>query len=206
MKLATAIIKQLSEESESPDMLKNINERLSELGFEGITAEDIQIDAETKAVEVTFTDDESELLAVFFVDEELGPVVTVIEDEQELEDDEISVIQLDAPVINGMIDFNNGISWLSEDDIEEILTFGADSDEIEERAIFVIRGGKKVKKKIIRKKRKKRLNAKRKMAIRRAVRKKRAKKAQIQRKRKRSLKIRKRANLKNKPKKTRVVG
>lgn len=200
------VVKNLCEDSEA-DYADNMEERIWELGFEDIEVEEVSVDHEDKIAHVLFTDGESDLLAAFWVDEELGPVATVIDEESEEDSDEVDVIQLNAPVVDGMIDFDNGVSWLTEEDIETLLTWGdEDTEEIEERSITVIRGGKKVRKKVIRKRRKKRLTAKRKASIRKAVRKKKAKKAQIQRKRKRSLNVRKRAKLKRKPKNLRVVG
>ena len=201
----------------------SISQHLHNLDYTEINAVEVDEDLEDQTTTVIFTDEDgNELVAVFFTDEELGPVVTVVEHEFETEDDEHEVIQLHGAVVkeDGLIDFAGDLSWLDEETLESIFTWDESDDEddswitdsddsiedIEERTVTVIRGGKKVRKKIVRKKRKKRLSAKRKAGIRKAVKKRRVKRVQTQRKRKRSLKIRKRAKLKRKPKNLRVVG
>lgn len=70
-------------------------------------------------------------------------------------------------------------------------------ESMDERAITVVRGGKKVRLPVVRKTKRKRLTAKQKAGIRKGAMKRKQKSAQTQRKRKKSLNIRKRSNIKN---------
>lgn len=68
--------------------------------------------------------------------------------------------------------------------------------EIEERKVMVVRGGKRVRLPVTRKKRRKILTGKQRASFRKAARKRKAKMSRIVRKRKKSLKIRRRTGLK----------
>lgn len=70
-------------------------------------------------------------------------------------------------------------------------------DSIDERAVYAIRGGKRVKLGIVRKVRRKKMSAKAKAGVRRGVRKRKIKRFATARKRKKSLKVRRRTGLKN---------
>jgi hypothetical protein len=78
------------------------------------------------------------------------------------------------------------------------------TDALWERSLVVVRGGKRVKLGVVRKRKKKRLTSKQKAGILKGVRKRKSKKGQIARTRKKSLKLRKRLNLKTKPKNTKL--
>lgn len=187
-----------------------VNILLSNTPYEDIHCESVSQDKEHKITYMEFSDTSSgdSVTLAFFVDEDGLPVVCFAEDIDD-GDDEITVmdlIELEPTIENGMIVFND-MSWFDIAIIEFMFAGEPEKpEEIQEAFLTVIRGGKKVKKKIIRKKRKKRLSAKRRMGIRKAVRLRRLKKAQTQRKRARSLKLRARSRLKNKPKGQRVVG
>jgi hypothetical protein len=81
---------------------------------------------------------------------------------------------------------------------ESLYIAAEDLDElhVDERKITVIRGGKRVRKPIVRKIRRKILTGKQKSTFRRAARKRKAKMSKILRKRKKSLRIRKRMKIK----------
>jgi len=86
----------------------------------------------------------------------------------------------------------------NDDDEDDEDNFG-ESKKItrtDEMMKTVIRGGKKIRVPVVRKRRKKRLTAKQKMGVRKGTMKRKAHKSQIARSRKKSLKIRKRSNLK----------
>jgi hypothetical protein len=219
MKLSKELLDIIIESNETEDssvtnkldsyIADTLNEHLESIGIEGVRVTHVQEFEEELLTIVTFTDDEFDLMAVFFQDDDGDYVVTVVEDIDELSDaDEVEAIPLpEVPVKeDGLIDFSNP-DFLDEEIVYSILTFDEEEEDgsIDERSIVVIRGGKRVRKKLKRKKRKKRLSAKRKLSIRKGVRKRRLKRAQIARKRKKSLKIRNRAKLKNKPPKTKLA-
>jgi hypothetical protein len=199
-------------------VIDTINAKLEKLGFEGVSVIDADYDEEGH-VFVTFEDEEKgELDVTFHYDIEDGPYA-VIEDD----DDEFAyVINLDAlapPIDNTVFgDYINmtDSTWMNASFFYAILTGCTDDEEIsaekdaetdslfgmhvnEGRKTFVIRGGKKVKLAIVRKKRRKILSGAQRSSIRAAVRKRALKKVSSNRKRKRSLKIRKRMGIK-KPK------
>jgi hypothetical protein len=79
--------------------------------------------------------------------------------------------------------------------------------KISERSVIVVRGGKRVRLPLVRRRRRKRLTSKQKNAIRRGAKKRKMKRGQIARARKKSLKLRKRGNLKrNTNKRLKVAG
>lgn len=196
-------------------------QRLDKLGFEGITVEDVEADIEGDII-VTFADDDGDELDVLFtVDEDDGAIAILLDDEDE-DGEDITIIDLDPslPVIRKtilgeFIDLTN-LDFLNRSLVTALFKAGDLDDEDndirvdvvqvegieEQRKISVIRGGKRVKLGIVRKRKKVRLSAKQKSGIRKGVRKRKARKAAIQRKRKKSLKIRKRLKLKKKPKGT----
>lgn len=202
MKLSEEIVDLVTDNinSERPELLTAINDRLYDLEYESISAFTVVVDEESKTVMVGFTDNESDLLVYFYIDEEEGAVASIAGDEDSDEEYIVNLDDLSPPIENGMINFFADLTWLDEDTLDAIF-----SDEVSERQINVVRQGKRVKRNIIRKRRKKRLDAKRKASIRKALRKRKITQRQANRKRKRSLVIRKRLKLKNKPKKMRVV-
>lgn len=169
--------------------------------------EDIQVtDAELTdaGYEVTFVQGDREITAVFSGDQE--PEVVVLSSSEEDEENYSEYIDLSdyKPELyddsKDIVDF----SKLTPEIVYFVLTGEELEPEITEASISVIRGGKKVRKKLIRKKRKKPLNAKRKLAIRKAVIKRKRTAKVALRKRMKSLRLRKRANLKKKPSKFRL--
>jgi len=171
--------------------------------------EDVQISEDVITVEISITEDDEtdEFELYFYVDDEV-PQVLVYEDE---EDDDYYVYSLENVASltkgsDGTSDIVNLIepAWLEEAVMLDILD---PDDDIEEANTFVIRNGKKVKKKLVRSKRRKILTAKQKAGIRKAVKSRRAKKGQTARKRKISNKLRKRMKLKkNTNKRLKVAG
>ena len=153
---------------------------------------------------VSFIIESEDYDIVFGVDEEGKPyVITDIEDEEEYNEVDLDDV---APVIDfsgtaKMVDLTNS-AWLSEQVLADII-----SGELDEAHTFVVRDGKKVKVKLVRKKRRRVQTAKVKAGIRKAVQKRRANKGQISRNRKKSNKLRKRMGLKgNKNKNLKVQG
>lgn len=207
MKLASDILEQLGEIEE--DKIKNaLNKKLEEFDFDVtvdfVAAEDLS------DVLVDFVNGDDAVSVLFSYTDEDGADATILEDSDEDEDEELDVVDLDSlnPKIikleNGekAIDLVN-LDWLTEDGILDILA----ESEIEERSVSVVRGGKKVRKKLVRRKRRKRLSSKAKAANRRGARKRKLTKTATNRKRKKSMKIRKRLGVKqNKVKGQKIAG
>lgn len=189
--------------------------RLDHFDFENIEILEVGVEPGGDAV-VTFGDDENEYLEVLFTfDEDDGPLAVLLDPETDHlddEDDELDIIEL-GPLEPNTLDFGDGqlgldllnLGWLNENTLQAILTAGDLIDdqedaegksEMSERSVVVVRGGKKVRLPVVRRRRKKRLTAKQRAAIKRGVRKRKQKKSAIARKRKRSLKLRKRSGLK----------
>lgn len=162
----------------------------------------------TLGIEINIEDEENEFELHFFVDEDGIPNVAVFEDDED--DEEYYVISLEGVAsltkgADGVTDIVNLIepAWLEEDIMMEILMPDEEDmldteleDILGEANTFVIRGGKKVKKKLVMAKRRKVLTANQRAGIRKAVKSRRAKKGQTARKRKISNKLRKRMKLK----------
>jgi hypothetical protein len=109
---------------------------------------------------------------------------------------------LEAILMGGDLDYN---SLDGQDDNGRVkgttfqqgnVTYYENLNKIEERKVAVIRGGKKVRLAVVRKKRKKLLTGRQKSSIRAAVRKRKMKKNTIKRKRAKSLRIRRRMGIK----------
>jgi hypothetical protein len=207
MKLSTQVILEVLDQIDTEKIATGLQQKLSD-SFENISVDQVDV-LEDGSIAVVFTDGE-EALEVLFAVEEDGPVAILGYSEDSEEYDE-----LDLPTAK-TIDIGDGIksvdlidlSWLDEFTLEDILV-GEDNldsslDDVEERFTVVVRGGKKLKKKLKRIKRKKRLSSKRRMALRRGAKKRKRKAAQIARKRKKSLKLRKRLKVKKKPKGYRI--
>jgi len=182
-----------------------LNAELQQIGIEDITIEDI---VETKdGLEITAVSNDDEVTFLLTVGEDGLEAIVYGEDE----DDELNYAEyVDLSDFNADVydDYSIGSVNFEMIPLEVIfyLLTGEilDTDEVSEATITVIRGGKKVKKTLKRKKRPKPLNAKKRAGIRKAVL-KRKKKAQVsKRKRKKSLLLRNRSNLKTKPKRFRV--
>ena len=187
-------------------VLRNINQQLERLGYEGVTVSNVNSD-HVGNIFVTFKDDEgNEMDTSFAFDENTGmPMVTLLDAE-----DELNTILLDdknLPATNtpaGLYVNFNDVSWLDGELLSTILgveepteSYVECKDDIEEITKTVVRGGKKVRVKLVRRK-KKRLTPKQRAGIRKAARKRKrtAKTATSKRKRAKSLKLRKRAKLK----------
>ena len=223
MKIADKIIEDIL--AMSDDAIKaSFDDLLAKFEFDNIEIEDVSTESNGDTV-VTFIDDEEQQLEVLFTwDEDEGALAVILDPERDLldnEEDELDYVELD-PVDPNLLDMANGEKaidlinngWLTEPILQAILTVGDLIDdqedaegEMSERSVVVIRGGKKVRLPVVRRKRKRRMTAKQKNAIRRGAKKRKAKKGQIQRKRKRSLAIRKKSGLKSvKNKRLKVAG
>lgn len=218
MKLADKLLEDYLNITDS-DIEASFRKKLDADDLADISIDDVSSDFNGDTV-ITFSDEEGEEIDVLFtVDPEDGPAAIILDPNSDQEDDdeeEVDIVDLDSldPIL---IDLPNGgqaldmvnLSWLSSSAIEAILTIGdilndeddlendiEDEIEIQEKSAVVIRGGKKIRLAVVRRRRKKRLSAKQKAAIRRGVKKRKAKKNQINRKRKKSLRLRKRLNVK----------
>lgn len=176
---------------------EKINSVLSEM-FDGISCE-VQV-LEDSSIEVTFFDEDEEYVVI--LDAEDGtPSATIIgdtddeNDELEYDDEAIDLSDFNIKTIKDddeIIIDTSDLSFITPEFIESILI----EDETDEAFTNVIRGGKKVRKQLVRRKRKKILSSKRKMAIKRAVRNRRRTAQQAKRKRRKSMMLRKRMKIK----------
>lgn len=171
----------------------------------------IQIDfcefAEDGSLVVSFVNKETdeEMTVVFTVDEEGTPIALYADSEDEEGNAEyVDLSELEVPVSDDKIDFTSMSQWLEPEVLLDILD--GSEDDLEEASIYVVRGGKKVKKNLMRKKRRKPMTSVRRQAIRKAVIARRKSKAQANRKRAKSLRIRQRAKLKRNTNKRMRVG
>lgn len=163
-----------------------------------ISVDYAEIDEEGDLI-VSFLNNESdeEMTIAFGLDEDGTPVALYVDSEDDDGESEfVDLSELEIPVKDGKIDFDSISDWLSPEVLLDILD--GTEDEYTEASIYVVRGGKKIKKNLVRKKRRKPLTAARRQAIRKAVISRRKSKAQAARKRAKSLKLRQRANLKRK--------
>ena len=164
----------------------------------------------TLELEIPFEDEVSEFEVHFYVDSEGIPQALVFEEDDEDDYYTYSLEGIASKTVLGEAD-NEVVNllepaWLEESVLMDILSNDIET-ELEERFQFVIRGGKKVKKKLVRRLRRRPLTAKQKAGIRKAVAKRKSKKAQTARKRKISNKLRKRMKLgKNKNNSLKVAG
>jgi len=171
-----------------------------------IELDDVDINDDIISVysEMTIDNETEEFEIHFYVDEEGIPQALVYTGDGEddyythsLENIASTELGNETRIVN-LID----PSWLTEQVFLDII-----NTDIDEASQYVVRNGKKVKKKLVRQKRRRILTAKQKAGIRKAVRSRRAKKGQTARKLKKSNKIRKRMNLtKNKNKRLKVAG
>lgn len=223
MKIADIIIEDVL--AYSGDAIKAAFEkRLDKFEFDNIVIDDVIAEKGGDTV-VTFSDNEDEVMEVLFTwDDDEGSLAIILDPDRDLlddEDDELDTIELD-PVDPKLLDNEDGtksidlinLGWLSENVLQAILTVGDLIDDqedaerdVSERSVVVVRGGKKVRLPVVRRKRKRRLTPKQKSAIKRGAKKRKSRKGAIQRKRKRSLKLRKRSGLKSvKNKRLKVAG
>lgn len=169
----------------------------------------------TLDVQVVIEGEKEEFELHFFVDDDGEPNVAVFEDDEDDEDFFVHSLEGIASLskgADGVTDIVNLVepAWLTEKVMIDILVPDDDNDlqaELEEATTFVIRKGKKVKKKLVISRRRKILTAKQRAGIRKAVKSRRAKKGQTARKRKISNRLRKRMKLKkNTNKRLKVAG
>ena len=192
MKIVHAIHKLLES-----NLKQALQTHITELGYEDVVIGEVR-EHEDGIVEVEFIDEDGDQLAVLFVnDEEEGAEAIILGDEEE---DEMTMVDLDAlhpPLINGNLDMRN-VEWLNDSALDLIFSVDDefDAEDISEKKAFVIRGGKKIKVGLARRKKRKILTSKQRQGIRKAVRSRKKVKAKTARKRKKSLKVRKRMNLK----------
>ena len=195
MKLANKLLTLFEDLS---DKIKNILDYLdlSEL----ISIDFAEIDEEGSLI-VSFINNETdeEMTIAFGVDEDEAPIALYVDSEDDNGEAEyVDLSDLGISIIDGKIDFSNIEEWLTPELLLDILD-GTEDDEqgnYDEASIYVVRGGKKIKKNLVRRKRRKPMTSKRRQAIRKAVISRRKSKAQAQRKRAKSLRLRKRSNLK----------
>lgn len=213
MKLAEKIFKQFIEGMiQSPDEIKSsLNDRIMSLDFEGVTVNDVEVEPSGDTI-VSFVDeDKDEMVVLFSYDDEDGATAVILQefDDGDSEDDndeiEVEIIDLnplEPKIKDGKFIDMVDLSWLNSSGLFAILNAGDyfddedDNDDVSERSVFVVRGGKKVKLALVRRKRRKRLTPAQRAGVRKAVRKRKAKKGQINRSRKKSLKLRRRSKLK----------
>lgn len=234
MKLVDQMLDELFAPSE--EQIKIVfNNRIDKLGFEGVNVANVSVEFGGDVLVEFLDDDGDEMDVLFTLDEDEGAIAIILDSTQDLtddEDDDIDFVDLDGldPKIMDYGSDQKGIdltelNWFNASALQAILNAGdfLDDDEslddlgqipktklaeaIDERTTTVVRGGKRVKIALVRRRRRKRLTSKQKQAIRKGVRTRKKKKGQIKRKLKKSLKIRKRLGLKkNKNKSVKVKG
>lgn len=211
MKLLSQLFEAMEPQKEE-DIAAALNQRISDLDFDGVEVTEVSVEESGETV-VTFMDLElNEMDVLFSYDKEDGAEAIILEDDDdEFDDDsEVEVDSIDFDALDPkLIDLGDGAKavdlvnnkWMNRGFIENLFTAGDildDLSDMDERKAVVVRGGKKVKVSLARRRRKKRLTAKQKAGIRKAVRSRKKKKSQTARKRKKSLKLRKRLKLKKK--------
>jgi len=198
MKLAEELLEDLDELSFSASVADYIKAML--LQWDGLS-EVVKLTGVSycnadKSLAMEFEDDEGETILIVFLEIDSIPSVVIVGEEDE--DDE--VIDLTDIGLKSF-DFENEQidNWLTLPLLLDILDGDEDyeDDEFEEAFINVIRGGKRIKKKLKRKKRKI-MTSKKRAGIRKATRSRKRGLKKALRKRKRSLKIRGRMKLKRK--------
>lgn len=218
MKIAQKLIKEDMIRFSDAEIKSALQNRISNLGFENAYIDDVTSDEDGDVV-VSFTNEDGEFMEVLFTYDLVDGAEAIIltddiadsedddfEDDGELELDMIDLDPLEPALIkNGDtigIDLINN-SWINSSVLQAILNFGdfmgddeTDDAFDEARKAFVIRGGKKVRVSLARRKKRKRLSSKQRLAVRKAVRTRRLKRSQIKRKRAKSLRVRKRLGLK----------
>lgn len=202
----------------SGSILKSLNEHLDINGYENISVTDVEVGFD-RDIAVTFSslDEDDDLIVIFTFDEEDYPEAIVLDDEEEEGDeDDLTIIDL-STLSYSVMETAHGtylnlinLGWMNKSTIDAILTAGdlIETANADEAMKTVIRGGKKVRIPLVRKKRRKILTPAQKRGIMKGKMKRKAKKSQTSRKLKRSLKIRKRSGVKkgNSPRGYKVQG
>lgn len=214
MKKLTTLIKEELAPEKLRETIGTISEALKKIFASyslPVVLEEVEINDDVISIGVSITNEnEKEDFEIhFYVDSDGIPQALVSEDDDD--DDDYYTFSLDGIASKEVGDEGEVVnliepSWLEESVFMNILSADLES-ELEEASQYVIRDGKKVKKKLVRSKRRKVLTAKQKAGIRKAVKSRRAKKGQTARKRKMSNKLRKRMKLKkNTNKRLKVAG
>jgi len=185
-------------------VVKQFNQKFNSLGLEGVSCDEVEVDYEGVQT-VYFIDSEGDEMAVaFYFDEETHSAeAMILHDAEEDGEQEESIIVDLSPQAPPLIKTSLGVyvnlmdlSWMNKTTMMTIFQ-GGDIDyeekeyptKNEARMVTVVRGGKRVRIPIVKRKRVARLTAKQKAGFRKAARKRKAKKGQINRKRKRSMRI-----------------
>ena len=205
MKLASQVL--LLHENKSGDAIKKaFTAKIASFELDHILSiTDVDI-IDDGSVAIEFSDDEGDSIDCVFVHDDGATYVYYtddFEDDVDIDCDvEVSDLGVEVPTVEG----KNGIvsvdlvdlSWLELETFITILSEldDDDDDDIDEAFAYVVRNGKKVKKKLVRKKRKRIMTSKMRAGVRKAVRSRRKKKVQTSRNRKKSLRIRKRMKIK----------
>lgn len=192
---------------DSADQILNM---LNELGLtDAVSIDYSEIDDEGDLI-VSFTskDSEEEMTVAFGLDDDGTPIALYVDSEDDKGNARyVDLSDLEVPIKDGKIDFTDLSQWLDPEVLIDILDGDNEEGEFDEASVFVVRGGKKVKKLLVRKKRKKVMTSARRQAIRKAVITRRKTQAATNRKRAKSLKLRKRLNIKkNKNQRLKVSG
>ena len=209
MKLTDEINEELSkaEATKAETTIKTaFNKHLDSLDIDSVQVADVTTENGGDVI-ITFSDgDGGELDVLFTIDDEDGADAYILDDKDYsdyTDDDEademdtVDLDQLDPTTIKisgeDALDLVN-LKWLTIGAIEAILD---SSDSIEEkRFAYAVRGGKRVKIAMVRRRKKKRITGKQRTAFRKGARKRKLTAKSSARKRKKSLKVRKRMKVK----------
>lgn len=193
-------------EIDADSIIRGFEELLERFGFDGISVSGVSSDYDGNVI-VDFSDYEGEEMSVMFYvtddeDEDNGAFALVLSDEmlddEDNDESEYSIVDLSglvystkATAYGTYIDLSNVQDWMTRSFLDTILSIG----DIQERFATVVRGGKRVRLPVVRRKRRKYLSSKRKLGFRKAALKRKTKKTRTARKLKRSLKRRKNMGL-----------
>jgi hypothetical protein len=197
------------------EIKQSITDRLASFDFDGVEVTDVEVLFEG-GILVVFEDFEGdEMVVLFDYDEEDNARAIIVDDEQDWDDfnDMGEYLEVDlSPLFPGFVETPFGryvnlveLGWLNRSSAIALLSVGEidtnieggdteDDDEdnrVEELYKVVVRGGKKVRLPLVRKRRRKALTPKQKAGIKKGVLKRKRTASQSQRKRKLSLKKRK---------------
>lgn len=208
---------------DSEKIRDSFTKKFEDLGFDGVQVGEVQVYDDGNII-VEFEDFEGDEMAVLFgIDQDEGAYAVVLGDDLDDIDDiepEGEIVEIDlSPLFPTEVETPFGkylnlhdLGWFNKSSILAMLNIGdidaniegnsveyQPDDRVEELYKVVVRGGKKVKLPLVRKKRKKVLTAKQKAGIRKGVLTRKKTASQAARKRKLSLKVRKNLKLGNQP-------
>lgn len=205
-----AKVLELFEPIESEQIRTAFDLRLKQMQVKDVFVNDVDVDIDGN-ISVEFTDDDGDIDVLFTLDPDEGPIAFIEPDDDDSDFIIVDLSDNNVPIIKtefgDYLDLIN-LSWLNKDtlrmilgaldveDLEEVPFAENVSDEINELTKVVVRGGKKTRIALVRRKRKKRLTGAQRQGIMRAKVKRRAKLSQTNRKRKKSMLLRKRSHLK----------